>query len=105
VVDQKGAEDKADLARRRQAMRIHPAKFGVAFGIVYAVTFFLYGVMAALFGWGAEFADFIGVFYPGFGPSFAGALIGAIWGFAVGFVFFALAAWIYNRLVARSEAR
>ena len=83
-------------------MHIHAAKFGIAFGVVYAVTFFLYGVIAALFGWGAEFANFIGTFYPGFGPSLAGALIGAIWGFGVGFVFFALAAWIYNRLVGGS---
>jgi len=86
-------------------MKIHPVKFGVAFGIVYALVFFIFGAMAALFGWGAEFADFIGVFYAGFGPSFAGALIGAIWGFGVGFVFFALAAWIYNALVRRSGAR
>ena len=80
-------------------MPIHAVKFGLAFGIVYAVTFFLYGAMAALFGWGAEFADFIGDFYIGFGPSLAGAVIGAVWGFVIGFVFFALAAWIYNRLV------
>ena len=86
-------------------MKIHPVKFGVAFGIVYALVFFIFGAMAALFGWGAEFADFIGVFYPGFGPSFAGALIGAIWGFGVGFVFFALAAWIYNSLLGRTADR
>ncbi len=83
-------------------MTIHPVKFGIAFGVVYAVTFFLYGAMAALFGWGAEFADFIGDFYIGFGASLAGAVIGAVWGFVIGFVFFALAAWIYNRLVGRS---
>jgi len=85
-------------------MTIHAVKFGLAFGIVYAVTFFLYGAMAALFGWGAEFADFIGDFYIGFGPSLAGAVIGAVWGFVIGFVFFALAAWIYNRLVGRPGA-
>ncbi len=86
-------------------MTIHPVKFGIAFGVVYAVTFFLYGAMAALFGWGAEFADFIGDFYIGFGPSFAGAVIGAVWGFVIGFVFFALAARIYNRLIKGSDAR
>ena len=85
-------------------MNIHAVKFGVAFGIVYAVTFFLYGAMAALFGWGAEFASFIGDFYLGFGPSLAGAVVGAVWGFVVGFVFFALAAWIYNRPVGGSGA-
>ena len=53
-------------------------------------------------GWGAEFAAMIGSFYAGFGPTIAGALIGAIWGFTVGFVFFALAAWLYNLLINAS---
>ncbi len=44
-------------------------------------------------------AEMIGSFYLGFGPTLGGALIGAVWGFAIGFVFFALAAWIYNKLV------
>ena len=44
-------------------------------------------------------AEMIGGFYVGFGPTLGGALIGALWGFVVGFVFFAVAAWIYNRLV------
>ncbi len=85
-------------------MKIHAAKFGLAFGIVYALIFFLYGAVAALFGWGAEFATMIGDFYFGFGPTLAGALIGTVWGFALGFVFFALSAWIYNGLIGRSDA-
>jgi hypothetical protein len=80
-------------------MKLHTAKFGIAFGIVYAVVFFLYGALAALFGWGSPMAEMIGSFYVGFGPTLGGALVGALWGFAVGFVFFAVAAWIYNRLV------
>jgi hypothetical protein len=80
-------------------MKLHTAKFGLAFGIVYAVVFFLYGALAALFGWGGPMAEMIGSFYVGFGPTLGGALVGALWGFAVGFVFFAVAAWIYNKLV------
>jgi hypothetical protein len=83
-------------------MKIQATQFGMAFGTVYAVVFFLYGALAAMSGWGAEFADLIGSFYLGFGPSLAGAVIGAVWGFCIGFVFFGLAAWIYNRLVDRS---
>ncbi|HEX6111268.1 MAG TPA: hypothetical protein VFZ10_03105 [Geminicoccaceae bacterium] len=83
-------------------MRIQPLAFGIAFGVVYAVVFFLYGILAALFGWGAALADIVGSFYAGFGPTPGGALIGAVWGFAVGFVFFALGAWLYNILVDRS---
>ena len=33
-------------------MRIKAVPFGIAFGGVYAAVFFLYGVLAALFGWG-----------------------------------------------------
>ncbi|MGH6917525.1 MAG: bacteriophage holin [Geminicoccaceae bacterium] len=80
-------------------MQLHATKLGIAFGIVYAVLFFLWGLLAAVFGWGGAMAEMIGSFYLGFGPTLAGALVGALWGFAVGFVFFALAAWIYNRLV------
>ena len=84
-------------------MRIQPAQFGIAFGIVYAVVFFLYGLLAALFGWGTAFAEIIGSFYIGFGPTFVGAVIGAVWGFVVGFVFFAVAAWLYNMLIRGSN--
>jgi hypothetical protein len=47
-------------------------------------------------------AEMIGSFYVGFGPTLTGALIGAVWGLVVGFVFFALGAWIYNSLVGGS---
>jgi hypothetical protein len=80
-------------------MKLDAGKFGLAFGIVYAAIFFLYGMAAALFGWGGAMAEMIGSFYVGFGPTVGGAVIGALWGLAVGFVFFALAAWIYNKLV------
>ena len=81
-------------------MKLHTTKFGLAFGIVYAMVLFLYGAVAAFLGWGGAMAEMIGSFYIGFGPTLGGALIGALWGFAVGFAFFALAASIYNRLVA-----
>ncbi len=80
-------------------MKLDAVKFGAAFGIVYAVIFFLYGLAATLFGVGKEMIEMIGKFYVGFGPSFPGALAGAVWGMIVGFVFFWLGAWIYNRLV------
>jgi hypothetical protein len=83
-------------------MRIQVASFGIAFGIVYAVVFFLYGLLAALFGWGTAMAEMVGSFYVGSGPTIGGALIGAVWGFVVGFVFFALGAWLYNMLLSRS---
>jgi hypothetical protein len=82
-------------------VRIDPGRFGIAFGVVYALVFFLYGLLAALFGWGAALAEVMGSFYLGFGPTLLGALLGALWGFAIGFSFFALGAWLYNRLIER----
>jgi hypothetical protein len=32
-------------------------------------------------------------------------LIGAVWGFVVGFVFFAFGAWLYNLLIGGSDTR
>ncbi len=80
-------------------MKLEAVKFGVAFGIIYAAIFFLYGLAAALFGVGGEMMDMIGKMYVGFGPSLPGALAGAVWGLGIGFFFFWLAALIYNRLV------
>jgi hypothetical protein len=80
-------------------MRIHAVKFGVAFGVLYSLTFFLYGMAAAFFGIGGEIAKMIGDLYVGFAPTPMGAVIGAVWGFAVGLVFFGLGAAIYNRLI------
>jgi hypothetical protein len=40
----------------------------------------------------------LAAFCAGFGPTVGGALIGAVWGFVVGFVFFALGASLHNML-------
>jgi hypothetical protein len=90
-------------AAMRFVMKLSAAKFGVAFGIIYAVVFFVWGLAAALFGWGAGMIKLIAEFYPGFGSTPGGAAIGALWGFGVGFVFFSLAAAIYNRLIGEDE--
>lgn len=80
-------------------MKLEAVKFGLAAGAVYAAAFFLYALVGALFGVGGEMLRMMGGFYPGVSPTFAGALLGAVWGFAVGFFFFALLGWIYNRLL------
>ncbi|MEK6709390.1 MAG: hypothetical protein AABZ64_02305 [Nitrospinota bacterium] len=82
-------------------MKLDAVKLGVALGAVYGLVFFVYGIVSALTGAGAEMLRLMGSFYLGAGPSLAGAVIGALWGFGAGFVFFALAAWIYNALLDR----
>ncbi|MFQ5912274.1 MAG: hypothetical protein ACE5JS_03735 [Nitrospinota bacterium] len=83
-------------------MRLNAVKFGLAFGIIYGLFFFLYTLAAALFGAGAEFMKMVGNLYVGVAPTVPGAIVAAVWGFAIGFIFFALAAWIYNGFVGRS---
>ncbi len=85
-------------------MKIDAAKFGIAFGIIYALVFFVIGILAAVFGWGTEIMGLMGELYVGFGPTPLGAVVGAVWGFVIGFAFFGCAAWIYNRLIGRSAA-
>jgi hypothetical protein len=74
-------------------MKLDVSKFGILRCRLCAGVFFLDGVAVALFGWRGAMAEMIGSFYLGFGPTLGGALIGTLWGFAVGFVFFALAVW------------
>lgn len=85
-------------------MKLDAGKFGLAAGVIYGAMFFLYALLGALFGWGGEMLRMLGDFYPGVSPTLPGAVIGAAWGFGVGFFFFALLAWIYNRLVGRRGA-
>ncbi len=83
-------------------MKLNPVKFGSAFGIIYALVFCLYALAAAVFGVGTEMMKMIGGMYPGVGPTILGAAAGAVWGLVIGFVFFGLAAWIYNALLERA---
>ena len=80
-------------------VKLDAVKFGLAAGIIYGAMFFLYALLGALFGVGGEMLKMIGDFYPGVSPTYPGAIIGAAWGFAIGFFFFTLMAWIYNRLL------
>ena len=80
-------------------MKIDAVKFGISFGVIYAIIFFFYAIAAAVFGVGGEMIKMIGSFYLGVSASLQGAFAGAVWGFGVGFVFFWLGAVIYNRLL------
>ncbi len=85
-------------------MKIDAVKFGLAAGVVYGAAFFLYALAGALFGRGGKMLHMMGDFYPGIAPTLVGAVVGALWGMGIGFVFFAVLAWIYNRLIERGAA-
>ncbi|MFQ5953934.1 MAG: bacteriophage holin [Kiloniellales bacterium] len=75
--------------------------FGLALGVTFTIVVFLLGVVAAIFGWGAEIARALASLYIGYGPTFVGSITGAVWAFANGFVIGVLIAWLYNRFLLR----
>ncbi len=79
--------------------QLHIVKLGTAFGIAWAFFTMLAGLTSALWGWGVEFIELLGTVYAGYGPTLAGSLVGAVWGFANGFLWGAIIAWIYNKLL------
>lgn len=73
--------------------------FGLALGTAWAIGVALLAIVAGLFGWGVALAAVLQSLYIGYGPSFVGAVAGAVWGFADGFIFGMLIAWLYNRFL------
>jgi hypothetical protein len=86
---------------RRIAMnRLHPLAFGVALGLLWAVSLTVLAIIAML-GWGEAMVDGLGSFYFGYEPTASGLAAGAAWGIADGFIGGFAVAWIYNA-VAKS---
>lgn len=99
------AEQTADAAISAETSKLAVATFGLAFGIIWALGAFLLGMMAALSGWGIAIVEVLSTLYIGYSPTFVGSIAGAVWGFADGFVFAALVAWLYNRLLPVCRCR
>lgn len=71
---------------------------GLTFGILWAVVFFLWTLIAIPTGYGAAMLEMIGTIYPGYSVTFGGALIGGVYAFIDGLIGGAVVAWLYNRL-------
>jgi hypothetical protein len=71
---------------------------GIAVGAVSALIVVAYTFWAYFFGYGIEAEILFNGLFPGFSLTPAGAVIGGIWAFSLGYLFSALAAWIYNQL-------
>lgn len=77
-------------------VKLAPAKFGFAWGVMWALGILLTALTAWLWGYGLEFVQALSTIYIGYSPTFLGGIIGAIWGFIDFFIFTWLVALIYN---------
>jgi hypothetical protein len=80
-------------------MKLHSVKFGLAFGILWAVAALFLGLATMFWGYGSMFVELLGSVYIGYAPTIIGTIIGLVWAFIDGFIGAFLLAWIYNKLV------
>ncbi len=76
--------------------RLSPARLGFAFGLLGGLDLLLLGWAGWVWGFAAPFINILGSAYLGYSPTFLGGIVGGIWGFIDFFIFFWLAALIYN---------
>jgi hypothetical protein len=84
------------MAKRGNKLEVR--KLALSIGIVAAISMFLLGFSAGIFGFGNEWVALIGTLYKGYNPSLVGSLLGAVYGFIDGAIGGALIAWIYNKV-------
>jgi hypothetical protein len=79
-------------------MKLDSKAFGIAVGIVLALTVFLSTILVICGPGEGLLLQKLGRFYPGYSVSAVGALIGLIEGFIHGFVTGWLIGFIYNKM-------
>lgn len=87
-----------DLMKPKVA-RLDAVKFGLALGILCAVSMVFFSLWVILVGTGQELIDLTALFYFGYSTTITGMLLGAIYGFIDGFIGGFVFAWIYNKLL------
>ncbi len=86
------------LMKPKQA-GLNPKAFGLALGILCAVSMVFFSLWVILMGTGQELVDLTALFYFGYSTTITGMFLGAIYGFIDGFVGGFVLAWLYNKLV------
>jgi len=79
--------------------KLNSVKFGLAFGILTALSMLIFALWVLVSGNNGEFVNFIGDFYEGYDTSPLGMILGIIYGFVDGFLGGLVFAWIYNKLL------
>lgn len=85
--------------------KLSPAKFGFAWGVIYALGILLVGWTAWLWNYGTDFVNGLASIYLGYAATFWGAILGAIWAFIDFFIFGWLVAVVYNCSCPRSKKK
>lgn len=70
---------------------------GLAFGILWAASMLIMGLLATYTNYGGGFINAMSQMYPGAGVGIGHVLIGTVIGFIDGFVGGAILAWLYNK--------
>ncbi|MFQ5671791.1 MAG: bacteriophage holin [Nitrospinales bacterium] len=82
-------------------MKFNVKAYALTFGIWWGVGLFLLTWWIIFLEGASGDPTLIGRIYPGYNISPVGSGVGLIWGFADGFVFGGIFAWLYNLLTAR----
>jgi hypothetical protein len=81
--------------------KVNIVAIGVAMGTSSAIAVVVYTFFAYFFGYGIQAEILLDDFFPGYSLTMSGAVIGMIWAFSLGYLFSALVAWFYNRLISK----
>jgi hypothetical protein len=80
---------------------IRPKIMGLALGLFWGVTLFLWTLISVMTGYSYELLTLLSSVYPGYGVSIKGSIAGLAYGFMDGFVSGFIFAWIYVNLAKR----
>jgi hypothetical protein len=77
-------------------MKLNALKFGLAAGLFWGISLFLFTLLAIETGYAEDFLKLLSTVYLGYEISIKGACLGLVWGFADGFIGCWIFASIYN---------
>jgi hypothetical protein len=83
----------------KKVAKLHSTKFGLAVGILAAMSMVVFSLWVMYVGTGRELVALLSQFYFGYSDTLLGMLVGVLYGFIDGFIGGFLLATIYNKLL------
>ena len=84
-------------------MELKPCSFGLAGGILWALSLFVLTLVAMSTGYAMEVVDMLSPLYVGYEASTPGLFIGAFWAFLDAFIGLYIFAWLYNVIAKKCK--